>query len=302
MMLAGKAPSDSNRSGAADVLIIDDDDGTLQTFKRLLALEGFRVYCASTGAQGVELATDIDFDVILVDLRLDDISGTDLVSVLHTVSSASLVLMSAFLTVPDVVEAMKRGAATAVEKPLNLEDLLAVVRSVRQKPAPIDRAATGADQFCNRLIAAPRSVVERWVSYVIRACDSTDADQVGDFKTLENWARRVGVSGSTLCESCRLLGIRPLDARDFARVLAALRSALAHRCAPEILLNISNRRVLSALSRKAGIDLASVAEPGALERFLRTQRMVPQGSEALRLIRICLAEITNEPSVRHPAR
>src|SRR5438876_6556088 len=71
----------------------------------------------------------------------------------------------------------------------------------------------------------PRSVVERMVAYVVKVLDSHGDGANGDFKTIDEWAKRVGVSYSTLCETCRLLGIRPLDARDFARVLSALRAS-----------------------------------------------------------------------------
>jgi hypothetical protein len=113
-------------------------------------------------------------------------------------------------------------------------------------------------------------------------CDETG----GDFKTLEEWAHHIAVSYSTLCETCRLLGIRPLDARDFARVLNALRAAIVHRCAPEVLLNVSDRRVLRTLSIKAGVDLEIRAATTSLHEFLANQRFIPAGSEALRLIRV----------------
>jgi hypothetical protein len=75
---------------------------------------------------------------------------------------------------------------------------------------------------------------------------------------LQEWGHRVKVSYSTLCETCRLLGFRPLEARDFARALNALRAATRYGCAPEVLLNVSRRRFLRALSAKAGCDLGGV--------------------------------------------
>src|SRR5438874_2186945 len=80
------------------VLIIDDDEGTRQTFKRLLRSEGVGAITSSTGKDGIEFAADFRFDLILIDLRLPDMSGTDLIAALRGVSAARLVLMSGFLT------------------------------------------------------------------------------------------------------------------------------------------------------------------------------------------------------------
>jgi DNA-binding response OmpR family regulator len=274
----------------ASVLIIDDDRGTRQTFERILRLEGFRAATAGTGEEGIELARLVDFDVILVDLRLTDMSGIDALSVLREFCSARLVLISAFLTVHTAVDAMKLGAFDVVEKPLDVEGLLAVVRqATKQSDAPFFRPVW-KEPPCDRVITTPRSIVERWVGYVWKVCDPSVAEAGGDFKTLEEWAHRVAVSYTTLCETCRLLGFRPLDARDFARTLSALRTAVVHGCAPDVLLNVSNRRGLRALSVKAGVELETEAEESSVLEFLTTQRFIPLHSEAVRLIHTLISD------------
>jgi len=275
------------------VLILDDDEGTRQTFERILYVHGIQAMSATTGKEGIELAKLVNFDLVLIDLRLTDMSGTEVMAALRNLCSARLVLMSAFLTVQTVVEAMKLGAVDVLEKPLDTERLLAAVRAGAQEGDARLPMASRLQPSYERVVTAPRSVVERWVGYVIKVCDATAIDTVGDFKTLEEWARHVAVSYSTLCETCRLLGIRPLDARDFARVLNALKAAIVHRCAPDVLLNVSDRRVLRTLSIRAGVDLEIKASSISLHDFLINQRFIPEG-EALRLMRVFASEWSRE--------
>jgi hypothetical protein len=126
------------------------------------------------------------------------------------------------------------------------------------------------------------SAAGRWARYVANACASED-----DFKTLSNWARFIGVSCSSLCESCRMLGIRPRDARDFTRMLRALIHAAAHRCSPLVLLNVSDRRTLKNLLERSGLRNSSTV-PVSVDRFLEAQRLVPRDREEVRLLRLLL--------------
>lgn len=267
------------------VLIVDDDAGTRQTFEQILRLEGIQALSAETAEEGIEIARRADFDVILTDLRLTNMSGTELISVLNKTSSARLVLMSAFLTTKTAVEAIKLGAFDVIEKPVGADDLLNLVGACMHDREQWPRAIDTTRALQGRLILAPRSVVERWAGYVMKVCQVAAGESQGDFKTIREWARCIGVSYSTICETCRLLGAGPLDARDFARVLNALRGSIAHHCPPEVLLDVSSRRVLRALSRKAGIALEIRASRESIRTFLDTQRFIPEESEAVRLIR-----------------
>jgi two-component system KDP operon response regulator KdpE len=65
------------------VLIIDDYVPTTETFAKVLTLEGFEAATAVTGDAGLRAAAERAFDVILVDLRLPDIPGTDVVAELR---------------------------------------------------------------------------------------------------------------------------------------------------------------------------------------------------------------------------
>ena len=179
--------------------MIDDDEGVRQTLQRVLPWDGISASTADTGAEGIRLARHAQFDVILVGGHLADMSGTDVITALRGACDASFVLMGSSITLRMAVEAMKLGASDVIEKPISADVLLSVIGACGRDRATrgMTRAPNGAP--AGGIVTAPRSVVERWVSYVIKVCE-VDADgSAGDFKTLEEWARRVAVSCSTLC-------------------------------------------------------------------------------------------------------
>ncbi|MGH9349101.1 MAG: hypothetical protein ACRD26_17740 [Vicinamibacterales bacterium] len=129
-------------------------------------------------------------------------------------------------------------------------------------------------------LVPPRSAAERWVAYVLKACEAES-----DLKTLASWAQQAAVSYTTLCANCRIMRIRPLDARNFMRVLRALKRAAAHRCPPEVFLDVSDARTVRTLSLRAGVDLDAHDSRSSISEFLAHQRFVAADNRGLHLIR-----------------
>jgi CheY-like chemotaxis protein len=276
-------PLDDGDADDRRVLIIDDDQGTRDTFGPALRLEGFRVTSVSSGEEGLAIVDGGLFHSIVVDLRLPGLSGVEVIRELMSAHVAvPIVVVSAYVTVEVAVESMKLGVFDVLEKPVELDHLAKVIRLAVNGPDGLvwspscTKASNGA--------TASLSIVRRWSGYVIEACSAPE-----DLKTLETWARHVAVSYSTLCECCRFLAIRPLDARDFARVLRALRLAHENRCRPQIFLDVSDTRTLRALSVRSGVDLGSPATGNVAYRFLASQSFVAATNEALPAIRAFLA-------------
>lgn len=118
------------RNHAPQILIVDDDLGTREGFTRILSLEGFDVRTAGCGCDGVELARDLQPDLLVLDLSLPDMTGLD---VLRAIREASLdvpcVIVTGYGSVAAAADAFKLGAREFVEKPIDDTELLAVVRS-----------------------------------------------------------------------------------------------------------------------------------------------------------------------------
>jgi len=156
---------------------------------------------------------------------------------------------------------------------------------------PISQLGSGrAQQDCVSLpalpqIISPTSVAERWASYVLGACRSAR-----DPKTIGIWARTVAVSYTTLCESCRLLGIQPRHARDFTRILRIL---LIPGCDFQQLasfLNVSDKRTLDAILQKAGFGPHTILSYSlSVIPFLNNQQFIMHDNPGLKVIQNAFA-------------
>ena len=116
--------------------------------------------------------------------------------------------------------------------------------------------------------------------YVLKACESE-----GDLKTLEDWATFVGLSYTSLRESCRMVDVRPHDARDLMHLLRAVIRSRRTGYPPEVLLDVSDGRTLKALFVQAGIDLPSRADAVSVEEFLKSQVFVCPDNAGLGVLR-----------------
>ncbi len=108
-----------------DVLIIEDERAIREELADFLREEGFSCVLAATGQEGIERVDGRDFDVVLLDVRLPDMSGTDVLARLrHLAPESHVLIMTAHPSVETVVFALRLGAVDYVTKPLILEDLL----------------------------------------------------------------------------------------------------------------------------------------------------------------------------------
>jgi PAS domain S-box-containing protein len=100
-----------------------------ETLNDILSDEGYKVKTAGTGKEALALAKKEMFPVCLVDLRLPDISGIEVLKGLKAFSpDSSAIIITAFASKETAIEAIKAGASCYIEKPINMEELLATVR------------------------------------------------------------------------------------------------------------------------------------------------------------------------------
>jgi len=125
----------------ARLLVVEDEPALRDLYAEILAGEGYRVDAAGTLAAALALFDRELFDVVLTDLRLPDGEGTDLLRhVRANDPEVEVVLITAYGSVQNAVEAMKLGAADYLTKPLSEPDELR--RSVR---GAVDRARSRRD-------------------------------------------------------------------------------------------------------------------------------------------------------------
>lgn len=111
------------------ILIIDDEAAIRDSLETLLTLEGFRVDLASDGFSGLDQLTRNTHDLLLLDLALPGESGIDLLPRIKSlVPDLPVIMITAYGTVGNVVDAIRAGASNFVQKPWNNEKLLADIR------------------------------------------------------------------------------------------------------------------------------------------------------------------------------
>ena len=111
------------------ILIIDDEAGIRDSLETLLTLEGFRVDLAGDGVSGLDQLTRNAYDLMLLDLALPGESGIDLLPRIKVlVPDLPVIMITAYGTVGNVVDAIRAGASNFVQKPWDNEKLLADIR------------------------------------------------------------------------------------------------------------------------------------------------------------------------------
>ncbi len=125
-----QAPPTSNASSTARLLIIDDEPSIRESLETLLTLEGFDVTLAVDGKSGLDVLSRFEFDLLLLDLALPGESGIDLLPrITNMHPQLPVIMITAFGTVNNVVDAIRAGAENFVQKPWDNEKLLADIRS-----------------------------------------------------------------------------------------------------------------------------------------------------------------------------
>lgn len=103
------------------LLVIDDNDSVRYSFQRLFREPEYLVHTAKTGFAGQNLAATQHYDVILLDIRLPDISGLDvLVEIKKNEPKAVVLIMTAFSTTETAIQAIKLGAYDYILKPFDM--------------------------------------------------------------------------------------------------------------------------------------------------------------------------------------
>lgn len=112
------------------VLVVDDEPANVTSLEKILAREGMRVLVADGAKRALELLRGHRVQVVLTDLMMPGISGLELLKAVKEVSpDTEMVLMTAYGTVENAVQAMRDGAYDFVEKPLKRAS---IVKSVRK--------------------------------------------------------------------------------------------------------------------------------------------------------------------------
>jgi len=110
------------------ILLVDDEDTIRLFLEKTLREEGYEALTAATGTEALELTRSELPDLVLLDLKLPDMSGLDVLKqIKEEVPEVCVIMLTAFGDIETAVTAMKKGAFDFVSKPVNLEELLITI-------------------------------------------------------------------------------------------------------------------------------------------------------------------------------
>jgi DNA-binding response OmpR family regulator len=135
------------------LLLVEDEQKLVDVLARGLKAEGFAVDAATTGPQGLELAQTYPYDLIVLDIMLPGLSGTDVLkSVREKNRAVPILMLTAKDAVADKVKHLEAGADDYLTKPFAFSELLVRVKALLRR-APVQRSDTlvVADLEINRL-------------------------------------------------------------------------------------------------------------------------------------------------------
>lgn len=125
------------------VLVIDDEEVMREILDSLLTQEGYRVKLATSGSEGLAIATREPIDLAIVDVMLPDQSGIDVLDELKKADPEIVVAMiTAFASVETAIEAMKRGAFDYLTKPFKNDEVRVVVANGMRQRRLVDENRT----------------------------------------------------------------------------------------------------------------------------------------------------------------
>ena len=120
---------------ARTLLLLDDDDVFASRLAKALSARGFEVVRAATAAEAVALARDESPECALVDLRLPDGHGLNVVADLHAIDATTrIVVLTGYGAIATAVESLKRGASDYLTKPVDADQVTAALDKDHEPP------------------------------------------------------------------------------------------------------------------------------------------------------------------------
>jgi len=113
------------------ILIIDDEQSLLESLEMFFIEKGYLVCTATTATEGLKMNKSIQPDVIILDVRLPDKNGLDIIEELQkNHHGKNIIIITAFHDMDTTIKAMKRGALEYIPKPIDIEELEKAVERV----------------------------------------------------------------------------------------------------------------------------------------------------------------------------
>lgn len=161
----------------ARILVVDDEIGMREMLEIMLQREGYEVLTATNGAQGLALFQETPCDLVISDIRMPELSGIELLREIRRQNTEVLVIMmTAFSTTEEAVEAMKLGAYDYITKPFKNDEVRLVIAkaletsNLKRENVALRTALGERYAFANLIGKSP--AMQKLYSMVERVADS----------------------------------------------------------------------------------------------------------------------------------
>jgi two-component system response regulator PilR (NtrC family) len=112
------------------VLVIDDEESIRQVFRWILEGQGYEVETAETGVQAIEKFEEKFYNLALLDIRLPDMEGTELLNILHKRSPKTMkIMVTGYPSLDNAMKSLNVGADAYVVKPVEPSELVRIVQA-----------------------------------------------------------------------------------------------------------------------------------------------------------------------------
>jgi len=110
------------------ILVVDDEDIVRTSCSRTLSPEGYEVWLAKNGVEGLKMASEEKFDLVLTDLKMPDMDGSEVLRIIKEKwPETAVIIVTGYQTVDTAVKAIKLGAYDYIEKPFTPDALISAV-------------------------------------------------------------------------------------------------------------------------------------------------------------------------------
>jgi len=118
----------------ARILVVDDDESIRKVLATILDEEGYAVDVADSGKQAIDKSNEEFYNLALVDIRLPDMEGTELLTKMKdTTPKMRKIIITGYPSLQNAVEALNKGADAYIMKPFDMDKVLSTIREQLKK-------------------------------------------------------------------------------------------------------------------------------------------------------------------------
>ncbi len=116
------------------ILVVDDDLDLRENLVEILNAEGYGVQATENASEALEKLRQTDFEVVILDFMMPGMNGIEALYEMKKIApKAKVIMITAFATIENAVNAIKRGASEFITKPFKIEELLILIKQVLEE-------------------------------------------------------------------------------------------------------------------------------------------------------------------------